>query len=177
VSRLLPKENFQISTNGSGSFIPVLLEQLARESGHLLSDPTASCGSSQTAQPSINSTVTSHGKPVDQCIVNVLGWSINTASFVMYTFSLSVLWQALIIISMSGAADHGMLLIVDVTLLYLIHIGSFRKSLLLGFALIGSISCILFVFLTPSTVVLASILAQIGNVCFEVPRPCARYKS
>lgn len=95
----------------------------------------------------------SHGKPMDQCVVDVLGWSINTASFVMYTFSLSVLWQALIIISMSGAADHG----------------SFRKSLLLGFALVGAISCILFVFLAPSTVVLASILAQIGNVCFNVP--------
>ena len=42
-----------------------------------------------------------------QCVVDVLGLEINTASFAMYTFSISVLAQALLIISMSGAADHG----------------------------------------------------------------------
>ena len=42
-----------------------------------------------------------------QCVVDVLGVEINTASFAMYTFSISVLVQALLIISMSGAADHG----------------------------------------------------------------------
>lgn len=34
-------------------------------------------------------------------------WWIDTASFALYVFSLSVLLQALVVISMSGAADHG----------------------------------------------------------------------
>ena len=42
-----------------------------------------------------------------QCIIYLFGVEINTASFAMYTFSLSVLLQALLIISVSGAADHG----------------------------------------------------------------------
>jgi len=34
-------------------------------------------------------------------------WWIDTASFALYVFSISVLLQALVVISMSGAADHG----------------------------------------------------------------------
>jgi UMF1 family MFS transporter len=43
----------------------------------------------------------------DQCIIYVFGREMNTASFAMYTFSLSVFIQALLIISVSAAADHG----------------------------------------------------------------------
>ena len=46
-------------------------------------------------------------------MIYLLGIEINTASFAMYTFSLSVLIQALLIISMSGAADHGKLPALD----------------------------------------------------------------
>jgi Vacuole effluxer Atg22 like len=42
-----------------------------------------------------------------QCVVYLLGMELNTASFAMYTFSISVLVQSFIIVSMSGAADHG----------------------------------------------------------------------
>jgi UMF1 family MFS transporter len=85
-----------------------------------------------------------------QCIVSVLGMEINTASFAMYTFSISVLVQALFIISMSGAADHG----------------RFRKTLLLTFAWTGAIATMLFLPIVPSVLVLGAILAVVANTCF-----------
>jgi UMF1 family MFS transporter len=85
-----------------------------------------------------------------QCIVSVLGMEINTASFAMYTFSISVLAQALCIISMSGAADHG----------------RFRKTLLLTFAWAGAVATMLFLPIVPSVLVLGAILAIIANTCF-----------
>lgn len=83
-----------------GTFIPITLEQLARERGVLLSDKSTPCG------PSFE-TASKKDEKVGQCIIYFLGAEINTASFAMYTFSLSVLLQALLIISLSGAADHG----------------------------------------------------------------------
>ena len=85
-----------------------------------------------------------------QCVIHLLGAEINTASFAMYTFSVSVLLQAILIISMSGAADHG----------------HYRKSLLLTFALIGSIATMLFLPVVPKVYLLAALLAIISNTCF-----------
>lgn len=68
----------------------------------------------------------------------------------MYTFSLSVLVQALIIISMSGAADHG----------------SYRKTFLLHFAYVGATSTMIYLLATPNLFVLGSLLAIIANTCF-----------
>ena len=68
----------------------------------------------------------------------------------MYTFSLSVLLQALLIISMSGAADHG----------------SYRKLFLLVFAFIGAMATMLFIFVTPNVYGLGALLAIIANTCF-----------
>lgn len=104
---------------GMGSFIPVTLEQLARENGVLLSDETKPCVG---GPPDEGIEAMAGG----QCIVYVMGWRMNTSSFAMYgpllvtaaiatnvnvasrySFSISVLLQALIIVSMSGAADHG----------------------------------------------------------------------
>lgn len=68
----------------------------------------------------------------------------------MYTFSISVLIQALLIISMSGAADHGM------------H----RKTFLLNFAFIGAIATMLFLPVTPQVFVFGALLAIIANTCF-----------
>jgi UMF1 family MFS transporter len=124
---------------GMGSFIPVTLEQLARENGVLQSDPTQACPSSF-----------SPGGDKEQCVVHMLGLEINTASFVMYTFSISVLIQALLIISMSGAADHG----------------RFRKTFLLWFAMIGSIATMLFLAVVPRLYILGALLAMTANTCF-----------
>lgn len=89
-----------------GSFIPITLESLARERGVLAENPRIPCNSPQGV--SILS-VTGPHRQGHQCIIQIPGGSINTASFAMYTFSFSVLVQAMTIITMSGAADHGKL--------------------------------------------------------------------
>lgn len=141
---------------GLGAFIPITLEDLARASPSavLASDPTRSC-KAKVGIPEIATTLLSHGSnggkhANNQCIFHLLGLEINTASFAMYTFSVSVLLQALVVVTMSGAADHG----------------RFRKTLLLIFAVIGSIATMLFLPITPSAYILGSLWAIVGNVCF-----------
>ncbi|KUI53983.1 Autophagy-related protein 22 [Cytospora mali] len=122
-----------------GSFIPILLESLARENGVLLKSGKP-CGPS-------NDKLDDDGK---QCVVRVLGLEINTASFAMYTFAISVLLQALLVVSISSFADHG----------------QYRKKLLLSFAWIGSACVMLYVFISKDVYILGGILAIISNVSF-----------
>lgn len=75
---------------------------------------------------------------------------INTASFAMYTFSASVLLQALLVVSISCAADHG----------------SYRKKLLLTFAWIGSFSVMSYIFISKETYILGAIITIISNTSF-----------
>lgn len=144
---------------GVGSFIPITLEQLARERGVLLSDGTSCSAGFKTTMPAnfpnatLSYKASKHLTPradKGQCIINFLGTDINTASFAMYTFSISVLIQALLIISMSGAADHG----------------HYRKSLLLSFAFTGAVATMLFLAVVPEVYVLGALLAIISNTCF-----------
>ncbi|CZR50512.1 probable Autophagy-related protein 22 [Phialocephala subalpina] len=134
---------------GIGSFIPMTLEQLARENGYLVTDPTKPCGSSSEHLPPGLSPSPGSSKE-SQCVVYVLGMQINTASFAMYTFSLSVLVQSLLVVSISCAADHG----------------NYRKRLLLAFALVGSIATMLFLPVVPKVYLIASLLAIVANTCF-----------
>jgi UMF1 family MFS transporter len=135
-----------------GSFLPITLEQLARDRGVLLSDKITPCMS--TGEPPIgNSTTFSrphNHEELPACVVYIGSIEINTASFAMYTFSLSVLVQALLIISMSGAADHG----------------KFRKKFLLTFAFIGAIAMMCFLGVTSNLYLLGALLAIIANTCF-----------
>ncbi|KAL3469455.1 autophagy-related protein 22-1, partial [Aspergillus californicus] len=126
-----------------GSFLPITLEQMARERGVLFSDKTTPCTATWHTPEA------SHVTGSSQCVVYILGAEINTASFAMYTFSVSVLIQAVLIISMSGAADHG----------------RYRKILLVAFAIVGSISTILFLPVTPKTYLLGGLFAIIANTC------------
>jgi UMF1 family MFS transporter len=82
-------------------------------------------------------------------VIYFLGMEINTASFAMYTFSISVLFQALLVISISCAADHG----------------NYRKRLLLTFAFMGATATMLFLPVGPSVYLLAALLAIISNTC------------
>ncbi|KAF2760700.1 MFS general substrate transporter [Pseudovirgaria hyperparasitica] len=134
---------------GVGSFIPITLEQLARENGVLLSDRKTPCGAAKSTLPPATFSQSPRHESA-QCIINIMGTEINTASFAMYTFSLSVLVQALLIISMSGAADHG----------------HYRKTFLLVFAFIGSIATMLFITIIPRLYLLAAVLAIVANTCF-----------
>ncbi|KAK0102546.1 Autophagy protein 22 [Cadophora gregata] len=134
---------------GMGSFIPITLEQLARENGVLLSDLSIPCPAS-SSHPPPNFPGPTAVKDLGQCVVHVLGLQINTASFAMYTFSLSVLFQALLVVSISCAADHG----------------NYRKRLLLLFAFTGSVATMLFLPIIPKLYLLAALLAMISNTCF-----------
>ncbi|KAI9671596.1 MAG: Autophagy protein 22 [Trizodia sp. TS-e1964] len=143
---------------GIGSFIPVTLEQLAREKGVLLWDGVSPCRASfDNSLPSVNGTLPathlfarSPGVDDGQCVVYLLGMEINTASFAMYTFSLSVLVQALLVITLSAVADHG----------------KYRKSLLLGLAVIGATATMMFLFVSPNIYVLGALLAVVSNTSF-----------
>lgn len=68
----------------------------------------------------------------------------------MYTFSSSVLLQALLVVSISSAADHG----------------HYRKKLLLSFAWIGSFSVMMYLFVASHLYILGATLAIISNVAF-----------
>lgn len=138
------------------SFLPITLEQLARENGVLLSDRSTPCKASWQPTPTsgLNGTLSiaskHRPKELPPCVVHILGAEINTASFAMYTFSISVLFQAILIISMSGAADHG----------------RFRKTFLLVLAFIGSVATMLFIAVIPQIYLFGALLAIIGNTCF-----------
>ena len=83
-------------------------------------------------------------------MVNILGLEVNTASFAMYTFSISVLLQALLVVSISCAADHG----------------NYRKRLLLTFGWIGSCSVMAYIFISKDIYILGAVLAIISNTSF-----------
>jgi len=106
-------EVFAIS--GLGSFLPVTLEQLAREYGVLRNDGITSCVAPTAAATKdllIRSVVSLAARDATKgednaCVVHILGATINTSSFALYTSSLAVLVQALVLISISAIADHG----------------------------------------------------------------------
>lgn len=105
----------------------------------LLSDPSKPCGASEDKNSGDG-----------QCVVYVLGIEINTASFAMYTFSISVLLQAILVVSISCAADHG----------------NYRKKLLLTFAWVGSASVMSYIFISKETYLLGALLTIISNTSF-----------
>ena len=138
---------------GLGAFIPITLEDLARASATavLASDRSQPCVSPDTATTTMTAGAeTAPRHTGEQCVFTLWGAEINTASFALYTFSVSVLLQALVVVTMSGAADHG----------------RYRKKLLLGFAFVGAVATMMYLFVTPTVYFLGSILAMVGNVCF-----------
>lgn len=96
----------------AGSFAPVTLEQLARESGVLRSDGTTPCiqakasANGRLAQLLVR-VVSRRDDEDSQCIVRPFGRDMATSSFAMYTFSIAVFVQALVLISFSPVADYG----------------------------------------------------------------------
>ncbi|KAL5002982.1 autophagy-related protein 22-2 [Aspergillus recurvatus] len=129
---------------GVGSFLPLTLEQLAREQGFLPSSHLPCVG--PDAPPAAgNGTAPAN----EACVVPLMGLEINTASFAMYTFSLAVLIQALTLVSFSALADYE----------------NNRKTLLLAFGFIGSATSMLFMLIVPSIFVLGALLVVIGVTC------------
>ena len=91
---------------GLGSFLPVTLEQLARETGVLWSDRSTPCVQPLQAA-TLLTRANSTQSDVDQCLIHPFGATITTASFTMYTLSFAVFVQALLMISFSTFADYG----------------------------------------------------------------------
>ncbi|CAG8972465.1 hypothetical protein HYALB_00001154 [Hymenoscyphus albidus] len=141
---------------GVGSFLPVTLEQLARERGVLWSDRTTSCMQkvvNNATEIAVNSTsvvlARADKDKNNQCIVSVFGTEVTTSSFAMYTFSMAVFVQALALISFSSVADYG----------------SYRKKLLLGFGFTGATTSMLFIFVVPQIFLVGPLLVIIGVTC------------
>jgi UMF1 family MFS transporter len=95
----------------AGSFLPVTLEQLAREVGVLRKDGVTPCTSAAAAAARLGR----RDDPADtQCVIRLLGTEINTSSFALYTFSAAVFVQALTVVSISAIADHGRLYFMSI---------------------------------------------------------------
>ncbi|GIZ47367.1 hypothetical protein CKM354_001046000 [Cercospora kikuchii] len=151
---------------GVGSFSPVLLEQLAREAGVLRDDGKTPCvpQQQQDAAPvtrlanlavrTVFETASSSLRrdaddAKSQCVVRPFGRDIATPSFAMYTFSLAVFTQALVLISFSPVADYG----------------TYRKRLLLTFAFVGSGATMAMILVSPGIYLIGSLLTIVGVVC------------
>ncbi|KAJ3864698.1 autophagy-related protein 22-like protein [Lentinula novae-zelandiae] len=125
-------------------FLPICLEQFARDNGYLYPDKTERC-SSELSKLDDDS-------PSGRCVVKI-GWLwIDSASFSLYVFSASVLLQALTVISVGGIADHP----------------PHRKILLLTCAWAGALAATFFLPLSSSSPLwfLSALLAVIANVGF-----------
>jgi len=129
-------------------FLPICLEQFARDNGFLLPDCTEPC-----TPMAVNSNSTDMAvAPNARCVVKI-GWAwIDSASFSLYVYSISVALQALTVISMGGIADHP----------------PHRKRLLLAFAILGAASATAFLIIPSSSPVwfLTAPLAVCANVAF-----------
>lgn len=133
-------------------FLPICLEQFARDNGYLMPERTVRCVG--LTQPQNGTAMAANGvEDADvRCVVKIAWFWIDTASFSLYIYSLSVALQALTVISIGGIADHP----------------QHRKRILLAFAYLGSLSATLFLLL-PSTSTIwwfSSLLAICANVGF-----------
>ncbi|KAI4962119.1 hypothetical protein J4E86_001151 [Alternaria arbusti] len=130
-----------------GAFLPVILEQLARENGVFFSDHSKPCVD-HTASGKLRIRDDADKKVGDseQCMVRYLGRDMSTSSFAMYTFSTAVLLQAVVLICFSSFADHG----------------PYRKKMLMFTSYMGSLASCLFIFISPSLYYLAPILVIVG---------------
>lgn len=132
---------------GVGAFLPVTLEQLARENGVLYSDRAIPCVSSSAS--AAHRLLSRDDRDPNQCVIKPFGMEITTASFAMYTFSAAVLIQAITLVSFSSFADYG---------------GN-RKRLLLSFGTIGALASCSFIFVVPAIYLMGAVLVILGITC------------
>jgi len=126
-------------------FLPVCLEQFARDNGYLLLDKPVPCVSKDFSPPETSD-------ELGRRVVKIFWTWIDSASFSLYVYSISVALQALTVIFMGGIANHP----------------PHRKLALIIFAAIGSVSAMLFLILPSSLPIwpLAAVLAIAANVGF-----------
>ncbi|BGP55708.1 Autophagy protein 22 [Rhodotorula sphaerocarpa] len=137
----------------AGLFLPVVLETYARQNGVLASgDRSTPCPPSGAADSGDG------GEDGLRCVVRFAGTWVDTASFSLMVYSLSVAVQALTVISMGGLADDR-------------HA---RHRLLVSFALCGSSLCIVFLALSSSSAwwPLSALFALGANVTYGASNVC-----
>ncbi|KAF9920059.1 Autophagy protein 22 [Linnemannia zychae] len=138
------------------SFIPITLEALASQEGHLY-------GTNEPCLPKpSNATLTigPHEGEKLRCMISFGSLEIDTASFVMYLTSLAVFLQALTVVSISSMADYGY----------------YRKKQLVVFSALGSIATMLigampYVWMAGALSVIANVSFGAGIVCFNAYLP------
>ncbi|SCU98908.1 LAME_0G01024g1_1 [Lachancea meyersii CBS 8951] len=122
------------------TYVPLLLEQFARMNGVSVDDHSLNC---------VN--------PNQKCVLGVLNNSfyIDTASFALYTFSISVLFQAVLVISVSGLVDMWSSV-------------KLRANVMLAFGVVGGVSTMAISQLDTSQYYSLAVLAVISNCCYGV---------
>ncbi|EMR09439.1 hypothetical protein PNEG_02381 [Pneumocystis murina B123] len=130
------------------TFIPVLLEQLVRSSGVLLSDKSTPCLFHDSF---FAFNLFRVDKKSNLCVIYIhgIGW-IDSYSFSLYVYSIASFFQVIVIISISSLADYG----------------KNRKMLFLVFSIIGGISSISFIFIN-RRYLFASFLFVLSSMCFS----------
>ncbi|BGP16503.1 hypothetical protein JCM10213_001160 [Rhodosporidiobolus nylandii] len=133
-------------------FLPVLLETFARSNGRLAPLHEVRC------PPSGVDGGDGTGEDAPRCDVRLLGVWVDTASFALLTYSVSVALQAFTVISMGALADDPRT----------------RHRLLTLFAIVGSLLTIAFLLLPETSVLwpLCTVLAAGANVCFGASIVC-----
>ncbi|KAF9538898.1 Autophagy protein 22 [Mortierella hygrophila] len=138
------------------SFIPITLETLASQEGHLYgtNEPCVAKPSNAATAGALQE----GERP--RCMISFGHIEVDTASFVMYLTSLAVLLQALTVVSISSMADHG----------------SYRKKQLVVFSALGSVATMLigampYVWMAGALSVIANVSFGAGIVCFNAYLP------
>ncbi|SCU95114.1 LAMI_0F01046g1_1 [Lachancea mirantina] len=122
------------------TYVPLLLEQFARINGVKVEDHSVSCANSD-----------------GQCVLGLFGgrWHIDTSSFALYTFSLSVLFQTLLVISVSGVVDRWKSV-------------KFKGNVVVVFGIVGAISTLIISQLKTSQFYSLAIFSIMANCCYGV---------
>ncbi|KAL6947391.1 hypothetical protein ACO0QE_002274 [Hanseniaspora vineae] len=137
---LFSSEPFIVSV--VSTYMPILLESYARSNAVLLTDHFIQCPK--------------NGK--EKCVLGLFDDRvfIDTSSYALYTFSSSVFFQIITVISISGLVD-----VFDVTI-------RFKKTVLILFGIIGSLSTIAISFSQPADFYLLAVLSIVTNCCYGV---------
>mgnify|MGYP001233584274 CR=1 FL=1 len=137
---LFSSEPFIVSV--VSTYMPILLESYARSNAVLLTDHFIPCPKNGN----------------EKCVLGLFDDRIyiDTSSYALYTFSTSVLFQIVTVISISGLVD-----VFDVTI-------RFKKIVLILFGIIGSLSTIAISFSKSADFYLLAVLSIITNCCYGV---------
>lgn len=152
-----------------GTYVPIILEQIARDNGVQSGDRISPCKGSRDdpgdgnlpfPPPLANGTSNALANKPDatSCVLPVFNGKlyIDTSSYALYTFSFSVLIQTICVIAMSGAADRG----------------SYRKKFLIFFGIFGALTTMCYWLVRPNGYYMASFLAVIANSAYGCVNVC-----